>query len=211
MTSEARPASVVVLISGTGTILTSILDAAVDPAYGAAVSAVISDRAEAGGLEIARSAGIPTSVVRLPDYPSREAWNEAITQAIEEYDPDLVVLAGFMKILAPRTVARFAGRIINTHPALLPSFPGAHGVRDALAYGVTVTGCTVIFVDEGVDTGPIVAQAVVPVEQGDTEETLHERIKTVERTLVVHTIHSLVTRGWSIEERRVVLGTERKD
>lgn len=211
MTSEARPARVVVLISGTGTILTAMLEAASSPEYGASVAAVISDRADAGGLEIARAADVPASVVALRDYPSREEWNHALVEEIDAHHPDLVVLAGFMKILAPATVAHFGGRVINTHPALLPSFPGAHGVRDALEYGVAVTGCTVIFVDDGVDTGPIVAQATVPVEPGDTEATLHERIKTVERALVVDTVHTLVTRGWTIEGRRVVLGTPRKD
>jgi phosphoribosylglycinamide formyltransferase-1 len=211
VTSEAPPASVVVLISGTGTILTAMLEAASDPAYGAAVAAVISDRPDAGGLDVARAAGFPTAVVALRDFPSREDWNRAIVRAIDAHAPDLVVLAGFMKILAPATVSHFGGRVINTHPALLPSFPGAHGVRDALEYGVKVTGCTVIFVDDGVDTGPIVAQATVPVEPGDTEDTLHERIKSVERTLVVDTVHALVTRGWTIEGRHVVLGTPRKD
>ncbi len=211
MTSDATPASVVVLISGTGTILTSLLDAVSDPAYGASITGVVSDRADAGGLAVARAAGVPTAVVALADFPSREEWNDALVRAIEQHAPDLVVLAGFMKILAPGTVARFGGRIINTHPALLPSFPGAHGVRDALAYGVAVSGCTVIFVDDGVDTGPIVAQAAVEVLPDDTEESLHERIKTVERALVVDTVHALVTRGWTIDGRRVVLGTPRKD
>lgn len=211
MTSDAPPASIVVLISGAGTTMSAILEASESDGYGARIAAVISDRPSAPGLDIARAAGVPTSVIPLADYPSREEWNRDIVTAIDAYSPDLVVLAGFMKILAPATVAHFAGRIINTHPALLPSFPGAHGVRDALAHGVKVTGCTVIFVDEGVDTGPIIAQEVVEVTPNDTEETLHERIKTVERALVVNTIHALVARGWTVEGRHVLLGVPGKD
>jgi phosphoribosylglycinamide formyltransferase-1 len=191
--------------------MSAILDAAARPGYGARVAAVISDRATAPGLEVARAASVPTAVVAPPDFPSREEWNRGVSKAIDVFSPDLVVLAGFMKILAPATVGHYRGRIINTHPALLPSFPGAHGVRDALAHGVKVTGCTVILVDDGVDTGPIVAQATVDVLPDDSEETLHERIKTVERALVVDTIHALVTRGWPVEGRRVVLGDSGKD
>jgi len=211
VTSDAPPASIVVLISGAGTTMSAILEASGSDGYGARIAAVISDRPSAPGLDIARAAGVPTSVIPLADYPSREEWNRDIVTAIDAHSPDLVVLAGFMKILAPATVAHFAGRIINTHPALLPSFPGAHGVRDALAHGVKVTGCTVIFVDEGVDTGPIIAQEVVEVTPNDTEETLHERIKTVERALVVDTIHALVARGWTVEGRHVLLGVPGKD
>jgi phosphoribosylglycinamide formyltransferase-1 len=191
--------------------MSAILEAAKDSGYGARVAAVISDRAGAPGLEVARTANVPTAVVALADFPSREEWNRGVRKAIDVFSPDLVVLAGFMKILAPATVAHYRGRILNTHPALLPSFPGAHGVRDALAHGVKVTGCTVILVDDGVDTGPIVAQATVDILPGDSEETLHERIKTVERALVVDTIHALVMRGWTVEGRRVLLGTSRKD
>ena len=191
--------------------MSALLDAARDDSYGARVVGVISDRATAAGLGIAKAANVPTTVVALTNFPSREDWNQAIVAAIDEFSPDLVVLAGFMKILAPATVAHYAGRIINTHPALLPSFPGAHGVRDALAHGVKVTGCTVIFVDEGVDTGPIVSQATVEVAADDTEETLHERIKIIERKLVVDTVHALVTRGWLVEGRRVTLGVPGKE
>ena len=211
MTSDAPPASVVVLISGAGTTMSAILEAARDDGYGAKVAAVISDRSTAPGLDIARAAKVATAVVSLPDFPSREEWNRGVVKAIDVFSPDLVVLAGFMKILAPATVAHFSGRIINTHPALLPSFPGAHGVRDALAHGVKVTGCTVILVDEGVDTGPIVSQATVDVAPDDTEDSLHERIKTVERALVVDTVHALVTQGWTVEGRRVLLGASGKD
>lgn len=211
MTSDSPPASIVVLISGAGTTMSALLDAAKDSQYGARVAAVISDRAAAPGLEVARAANVPSAVVALADFPSREEWNRGIRAAIDVFSPDLVVLAGFMKILSPATVGHFRGRIINTHPALLPSFPGAHGVRDALAHGVKVTGCTVILVDEGIDTGPIVAQATVDILPEDSEETLHERIKSVERALVVDTIHALVTRGWTVEGRRVVLGGSGKD
>jgi phosphoribosylglycinamide formyltransferase-1 len=191
--------------------MSALVDAAKDPGYGARIAAVISDRPSAPGLDIARAASVPTAVVSLPDFPSREEWNRGITKAIDVFSPDLVVLAGFMKILSPATVAHFSGRIINTHPALLPSFPGAHGVHDALAHGVKVTGCTVILVDDGVDTGPIVAQATIDVLPDDSEETLHERIKTVERALVVDTVHALVKRGWNVEGRRVMLGESGKD
>jgi phosphoribosylglycinamide formyltransferase-1 len=191
--------------------MSAILEASKEPGYGARVAAVISDRAAAQGLGLARAANVPTAVVALPDFPSREEWNRGVRKAIDVFSPDLVVLAGFMKILSPATVDHYRGRILNTHPALLPSFPGAHGVRDALAHGVKVTGCTVILVDDGVDTGPIVAQATVDVLPGDSEETLHERIKTVERALVVDTVHTLVTRGWTVEGRRVVLGEPGKD
>jgi len=211
VTSDSPPASIVVLISGAGTTMSAILDAAAKPDYGARVAAVVSDRASAPGLAIARAAKVPTAVVALADFPSRDEWNRGIRAAIDVFGPDLVVLAGFMKILAPATVEHYRGRILNTHPALLPSFPGAHGVRDALAHGVKVTGCSVILVDDGVDTGPIVAQATVDVLPDDSEETLHERIKTVERALVVDTIHALVTRGWTVDGRRVVLGEPRKD
>ena len=211
MTSDSPPASIVVLISGVGTTMSAILDAAANPGYGARVAGVLSDRASAPGLAVARASNVPTAVVALADFPSREDWNRGIAAAIDVFAPDLIVLAGFMKILAPATVGHYRGRILNTHPALLPSFPGAHGVRDALAHGVKVTGCSVILVDDGVDTGPIVAQATVDVLPDDSEETLHERIKTVERALVVDTIHALVTRGWTVDGRRVVLGEPRKD
>ena len=133
--------------------------------------------------------GIPSFIVRAPEYPSRAAWDEALAEAIAAHHPDLVVCAGFMKILGPTVLSRF--RIINTHPALLPSFPGAHGVRDALAHGVKVTGCTAHWVDSGVDTGPIIDQRCVRVEAGDTEESLHERIKVVERAMLVDVVAAL--------------------
>ena len=184
----------------------AILDAASDPAYGGRVAAVIADREDAAGLEIASAAGVPTAVVRLADFPSRELWDEAVARSIATFSPDLVVLAGFMRILGEPVLSRFGGRIINTHPALLPAYPGAHGVRDALAGGAKVTGCTVIVVDAGVDTGPIVAQAAVAVEDNDTEESLHERIKVVERELLANTVGRLVREGWTVSGRTVRIG-----
>ncbi|WP_424889837.1 phosphoribosylglycinamide formyltransferase [Streptomyces sp. XH2] len=204
----APPARLVVLVSGSGTNLQALLDAiAADPeGYGARVVAVGADRDGIAGLERAERAGIPTFVRRVKDHPSREAWDRALTEATAAYEPDLVVSAGFMKILGKEFLAHYGGRIVNTHPALLPSFPGAHGVRDALAYGVKVTGCTVHFVDDGVDTGPIIAQGVVEVVEEDTEEgesALHERIKEVERELLVDVVGRLARNGYRIEGRKV--------
>jgi phosphoribosylglycinamide formyltransferase-1 len=184
----------------------AILEASSAPAYGVKIAAVISDRADAGGLAIAAQAGIPTAVVRLEDFEDRALWDEAIARTIATFDPQLVVLAGFMRILGAPSLERFGGRIVNTHPALLPSYPGAHGVRDALAGGAKVSGCTVIIVDAGVDTGPIVAQAAVPVEDNDTEESLHERIKVVERDLLATTVGRLVREGWTVSGRTVRIG-----
>ncbi|MEU8549516.1 phosphoribosylglycinamide formyltransferase [Streptomyces roseoverticillatus] len=204
----APPARLVVLVSGSGTNLQALLDAiAADPeGYGARVVAVGADRDGIAGLERAERAGIPTFVCRVKDHPSREAWDRALAEATAAYEPDLVVSAGFMKIVGKEFLAHYGGRIVNTHPALLPAFPGAHGVRDALAYGVKVTGCTVHFVDDGVDTGPIIAQGVVEVVEEDTEEgesALHERIKEVERELLVDVVGRLARNGYRIEGRKV--------
>ncbi|GAA3027500.1 phosphoribosylglycinamide formyltransferase [Kitasatospora albolonga] len=199
------PARLVVLVSGSGTNLQALIDA-VTPAYGAEIVAVGADRDGIAGLERAEKAGIPSFVQRIKDHPDRAAWDAALTAAVAAYAPDLVVTAGFMKILGPEFVAAFAGRIVNTHPALLPAFPGAHGVTDALAYGVKVTGCTVHLVDGGVDTGPIIAQGVVEVEEtdhADGGEALHERIKTVERQLLVDVVGRLAREGHRIEDRKV--------
>lgn len=204
---RAASRRVVVLVSGSGTILQALLDdVARDPDAGYRVVGVVSDRPDARGLERARAAGLPTAVAAPGDFPDRENWDTAITRAVEVFSPDLVVLAGFMRILGRPFLERFGDRTINTHPALLPSFPGAHGVRDALAYGVTVTGCTVIFVDAGTDTGPIVAQRPVEVLPGDDEESLHERIKVAERELLVGTVRRLTRAGWSIDARKVTIG-----
>ncbi|MEE4541755.1 phosphoribosylglycinamide formyltransferase [Streptomyces sp. V4-01] len=198
------PARLVVLVSGSGTNLQALLDAIdTDPAYGARIVAVGADRDGIAGLERAARAGLPTFVVRVKDHQDRAAWDLALAEATAAHEPDLVVSAGFMKIVGKEFLARFGGRFINTHPALLPSFPGAHGVRDALAYGVKVTGCTVHFVDDGVDSGPVIAQGVVEVRQDDTQDALHERIKDVERRLLVDVVGRLSRDGYRIEGRKV--------
>ncbi|KNE79673.1 MULTISPECIES: phosphoribosylglycinamide formyltransferase [Streptomyces] len=204
-----RPARLVVLVSGSGTNLQALLDAvaaAPDGSYGAEIVAVGADRDGIAGLGRAERAGLPTFVCRLGDHPDRAAWDRALTEATARFAPDLVVSAGFMKIVGKEFLARFGGRFINTHPALLPSFPGAHAVRDALAYGVGVTGCTVHFVDDGVDTGPVIAQGVVEVRDEDHEDggaALHERIKEVERRLLVDVVGRLARNGYRIEGRKV--------
>ena len=185
---------VVVLISGTGSNLAALLDAARTPDCPYEVVAVIADR-DAAGLEHARAAQIPTEIVRLGDHPDRAAWDQALAAAVGTHSPHLVVLAGFMKLVGPPLLEAFGGRIINTHPALLPSFPGAHGVRDALAHGVKITGCSVIEVDAGVDTGRILAQTAVEVLDEDTEDSLHERIKAVEQPLLVDVVRRLTAAG----------------
>ncbi|WP_268247701.1 phosphoribosylglycinamide formyltransferase [Lentzea flava] len=203
MSTELRlptPARVVVLVSGSGTLMQALLDATDLPIE---VVAVGADRENIEGLKRAERAGVPHFVVKLRDHADRSAWDVALTEAVASYEPDLVVSAGFMKIIGPAFLARFGGRMINTHPALLPAFPGAHGVRDALDYGVHVTGSTVHLVDAGVDTGPILAQEAVVVEPGDTEETLHERIKVVERRLLVETVGRLAREGCTVNGRKV--------
>ena len=189
-TSRARA---VVLISGTGSLCAALLDATDDPSYPVEVVAVGADR-DAAGLEHARRRGLPTFVVALRDHPDRAAWDRGLAAAVAEHRPDLVVSAGFMKIVGPAVLEAFGGRLVNTHPALLPAFPGAHAVRDALAAGAEVTGATVHLVDAGVDTGPVLAQREVPVLPDDDEDRLHERIKTVERELLVATVARLATR-----------------
>jgi phosphoribosylglycinamide formyltransferase-1 len=193
-----------VLASGTGSLLASLLAAAVDD-YPARVVAVGTDRTCAA-LDIAAAAGVETYTVRLGDHPDRAEWDRALTAATAAHQPDLVVSAGFMKILGPQFLSRFNGRVVNTHPALLPAFPGAHAVPEALAYGVRVTGCTVHVVDAGVDTGPILAQHPVEVDDEDTEETLHERIKVVERRLLVDVLAALATRGVTWTGRKATFG-----
>ena len=181
----------VVLVSGTGSNLAALLDAHEDESFGVRVVGVVSDRPGIKALDIARDAGVPTAVVRLPDFEARPAWDAAVTRAVAVFEPDIVVCAGFMKILGVPFLERFAGRTINTHPALLPSFPGAHGVRDALAHGVKVSGCTVMVVDGGVDTGPILAQRAVEVLADDDEASLEARIKAVETPLLVETVRRI--------------------
>ncbi|MEV1133761.1 phosphoribosylglycinamide formyltransferase [Rhodococcus coprophilus] len=202
------PARLVVLASGTGSLLASLLDAARDAGYPAHVVAVGVDR-ECRAEEHAAAAGVPVFRVALRDYADRAAWDRALTEAVAEFEPDLVVTAGFMKILGSAFLDRFGGRIINTHPALLPSFPGAHAVPDALAYGVKVTGSTVHLVDGGVDTGPVLAQEPVPVLEGDDEASLHERIKVVERRLLAEVVAAVATRGVVSDGRKAVIPGDR--
>jgi phosphoribosylglycinamide formyltransferase 1 len=201
--SSAR--RVVVLVSGGGTNLAALLAAHGDAAYGARVVGVVTDNPSAGGLDLARAAGVPTAVVAPGDFPDRAAWDRGLAEAVAVFGPDLVVSAGFMRILGAAFLDRFPSRILNTHPALLPAFPGAHGVRDALAYGVRVTGCTLHVVDAGVDTGPIVAQVAVPVEEGDDEASLHERIKVAERALLVDWVGRIARGALEVEGRRVTV------
>lgn len=192
------------LASGTGSLLRSLLDATAGE-YPASIVAVGVDR-DCPAVDIASAASVPSYTVRLRDYPDREAWDAAITEATAAYEPDLIVSAGFMKILGPHFLSRFMGHIINTHPALLPAFPGAHAVADALAYGVKVTGCSVHLVDAGTDTGPVLAQEAVPVLDEDDEATLHERIKVVERRLLAEVLAAVAVRGVTWTGRKATLG-----
>jgi phosphoribosylglycinamide formyltransferase 1 len=185
-------ARLVVLASGTGTLLQSLIDAIAGHGLDAQLVAVGSDDASAMALDRARDAGIPVFSLAPAEFPDRAAWNEALTEMVASFEPDWVVCAGFMRILGPAFVAEFRGRIVNTHPALLPSFPGAHAVRDALAHGVKVTGCTVHLVDDGVDTGPILAQRALAIGPDENEADLHERIKELERPLLVQTLALLI-------------------
>jgi phosphoribosylglycinamide formyltransferase-1 len=194
----------VLLASGTGSLLSSLLAAAVGD-YPARVVAVGTDR-DCLAVEVAAAASLPTFTVRLRDYPTRDAWDAAITEATGAHAPDLIVSAGFMKILGPQFLSQFCGRTLNTHPALLPAFAGAHAVPDALAYGVKVTGCTVHLVDAGMDTGPILAQEPIPVLDADTEEALHERIKVTERQLLVDVVAAIATRGVTWTGRKATIG-----
>ncbi len=199
-------ARLVVLLSGTGTNLQALIDASAQQSYGARVVGVGADRPGAAGLARAQRAGIPAFVHRVSDYPDRDAWDRALTDSCAVFEPDLVVSAGFMKLVGDAFLDKFGDRFINTHPSLLPSFPGMHGPAEALAYGVKVSGCTVFLVDAGVDAGPVVAQAAVPVFDTDDEDTLHERIKTVERGLLVDTVGRMVRDGWSVRGRKVRIG-----
>jgi phosphoribosylglycinamide formyltransferase 1 len=196
----------VVLVSGTGTNLQALIDASADPAYGARVVAVGADRDDIEGLARAERAGIPTFTRKVGQFTTREHWDLSLTDTVAAFEPHLVVLAGFMKLVGPKFLRRFADRVVNTHPALCPSFPGTTAPADALAYGVKVTGATLFVVDEGVDTGPIVAQAVVPVEDADDVETLHERIKVAERQMLVANVGRIAREGITVSDRRVRFG-----
>lgn len=205
MTEPASVARLVVLVSGSGSNLQALLDAAADPGYGARVVAVGADRDGIAGLDRAAAAGVPTFVDRVKDHPSREDWDLALTAHVAEHRPDLVISAGFLKLVGPHFLAAFGDRYLNTHNTLLPAFPGIHGPRDALAYGVKVTGATLFFVDAGMDTGPIVAQVAVPVRDDDDVETLTERIKEAERRQLVEQVGRLVREGWTITGRKVTV------
>lgn len=202
------PARLVVLVSGAGTNLQALIDACTDPAYGARVVAVGADRDDIEGLARAERAGIPTFVRKVSQSSSREHWDLTLTDTVDAFEPDFVVLAGFMKLVGPKFLDRFADRVVNTHPALCPAFPGTTGPADALAYGVKVAGATLFVVDAGVDTGPIVAQAVVPVEDDDDVESLHERIKVAERQMLVDNVGRMAREGITVTDRRVRFGRD---
>jgi phosphoribosylglycinamide formyltransferase 1 len=203
--APTSPARLAVLVSGAGSNLQALLEACADPSYGAAVVVVGAERDGIRALDVAAAAGVPSFVERIGDYTARADWDEALTRRIGSYDPDLVISAGFLKLVGRAFLGRFGDRYINTHNALLPAFPGIHGPRDALAYGVKVSGATLFFVDDGVDTGPIVAQVAVPVEDDDTEDNLTERIKAAERRQLVDWVGRLVREGWSISGRKVTI------
>jgi phosphoribosylglycinamide formyltransferase-1 len=200
-------ARLVVLVSGEGTNLQALIDACADERYGADVAAVGADREAIPALARAQRAGIPTFVHRVKDYSSRADWDTVVANSCAAYQADLVILAGFMKLVGSRFLDRYGGRCLNTHPALLPSFPGMHGVRDALDYGVKVTGCTVFIVDPGIDAGPVAAQRAVLVGDDDDEAALHERIKVAERALLVDPVGRMAREGWSVHGRKVRIGS----
>ncbi len=205
MTTTPRPASVVVLVSGSGTLLQALIDACADPGYGVRVVAVGADRDDIEGLRRAERAGIPVFVCRVADYPSRADWDAALTERVAAYDPALVVSAGFLKLVGERFLAAFGGRYVNSHNALLPAFPGLHGPRDALEHGVKLSGATLFVVDEGVDTGAIVAQCAVPVLDDDTVDTLTERIKQAERPQLVEVVGRMAREGFTVTGRKVTI------
>lgn len=198
------PTRLAVLVSGSGTNLQALLDAIeADPDFGGQVAVVASDRHDAGGLDRARDAGIPTCVTALDEHPDRPAWEHALVEALQAHDPEVVVLAGFMKILSDAFLSHWPGRVVNTHPSILPAFRGAHAVREALAWGVKLTGCTVHLVDEQVDHGPILAQRAVEVREDDDEASLHERIKAVEHALLPACVKLLCHGRVRLDGRRV--------
>lgn len=188
------------LASGTGTLLQALIESHI----GHHIVAVGSDVEGSGALERAASAGIDIFVTPLGT--DRSQWDTELATTLSGLAPDLIVCAGFMRILGPDVVSLFGGRVINSHPALLPAFPGAHAVADALAYGAKVTGCTIHVVDAGVDTGPIIAQQAVTVDDHDDADSLHERIKQVERVLLVDVVEKIVERGLNVKERSVTFG-----
>lgn len=206
---SSSPARIVVLASGSGSVFQALAEAAAassnDPAGAVRITRLVCDQPDAGVMTRAGEAGVPAVAVPLTDPSARQRWDVELADAIAEGEPDLVVSAGFMRLLGAAVLDRFTDRVINTHPALLPAFPGAHAVRDALAYGAQVTGCTVHLVDAGVDTGPVLAQRVVDVTPGDDEQSLHERIKTEERMLLPEVAFRMLRNGWTIDGRRVTI------
>ena len=194
----------VVLASGTGSLFDALV-AAANERDGVEVVALVCDRPDAGAVAVAAGHGVPATLVPLLDPQRRTDWDVEVAESIGAHRPDLVVSAGFMRLLGPAVLRRFANRVINTHPALLPAFPGVHAVRDALAYGVRVTGCTVHLVDSGVDTGPVIAQRAVEVHPDDDEASLHERIKQVERVLLPEVVFAMLAEGWTVNGRRVTI------
>lgn len=200
------PARLVVLISGGGSNLAALLAACAESSYGARVVAVGADRHSAAGLALAAARGVPTFVERVGDHAERADWDAALTAAVAGHEPDLVISAGFLKLVGPRFLAAFPGRYLNTHNSLLPAFPGMHAPADALAHGVKVAGATLFVVDDGVDTGPIIAQTVVPVLEEDDLDALTERIKVAERAQLVDVVGRMARDGWRVSGRRVHLG-----
>ncbi|HEY9564618.1 MAG TPA: phosphoribosylglycinamide formyltransferase [Nocardioides sp.] len=205
--TPSRTKRLVVLVSGAGNNLQALIDACQDPAYGASVVAVGADREGIEGLARAERAGIPTFVRAVQQFSSRGKWDRSLAETVSRFDPDVVVLAGFMKLVGEDFLEAHGGRVVNTHPALCPAFPGTSGPADALAYGVKVTGATLFVVDGGVDTGPIIAQAVVPVEDDDDVASLHERIKVAERTMLVDNVGRMAREGIIITNRKVRFGS----
>ncbi|MCS4485189.1 phosphoribosylglycinamide formyltransferase [Gleimia sp. 6138-11-ORH1] len=201
--TKNSPKRLVVLLSGKGTNLQALIDACKDPAYGCEIVAVGADRANTYGCERAHKANIPTFVCSVKDYPQRSEWDSALTALVKEYAPDLIISAGFLKLLGSEFLRAFAGKVINTHNSLLPAFPGINGPADALAYGVKYTGATLFFVDPGIDTGRIIAQTIVPIHGDDTLETLLERIQVAERAQLVEYVKKLMVKGWTTRGRWV--------
>ncbi|MDD7540706.1 MAG: phosphoribosylglycinamide formyltransferase [Mobiluncus porci] len=194
-----RPTRIVVLISGTGSNLQALAQATRNSDFRGEIVGVLSDRDTAEGITWSQNEGLDTAVVSLGDFSDRESWDAAMTETVNKWQPDLVVSAGFLKILGPRFLAAFPNHIVNTHNSLLPSFVGIHGPRDALRAGVKLAGATLFVVDPGMDTGPILAQTAVPVEDDDTVETLTERIKTAERAQLVESVGKMIVNGWWID------------
>lgn len=207
MLTPSRTSRLVVLVSGAGTNLQALIDACEDPAYGARIVAVGADREAIEGLARAERAAIPTFVAKVGQFSSRSEWDRALAETVAGFEPDVVILAGFMKLVGPAFLDAHGEHVVNTHPALCPSFPGTAGPADALAYGVKVTGATLFVVDSGVDTGPIVAQSVVRVEDDDDVESLHERIKVAERTMLVDNVGRIAREGITIANRKVRFGS----